>query len=314
MRIGVDVGGMSVKVGIVNEQGEITSKKVIKTEIGDQNSFVQKVGDLVNEILTENNISKSQIKGIGVGCPGSVSTLDGVVKYSENIKWVDCQVKKIIEEKTGIPTYVGNDADCATIGEVKFGIAKGYTDVIMITIGTGIGGGMVINGSLYTGYKGMAGELGHITLVYGGVQCACGRKGCYEKYASATGLIRLTKEFMLTDTNKTSQMWQEVCGDIEKVSGITSFKCAKNGDKLANLVVEKYIEYVSEGLLNYCNIFRPQAIVLGGAISNEGEYLTSKIVKYLEERAYGYSGTPKVEILTAKLKNDAGIIGASALV
>lgn len=314
MRIGVDVGGMSVKVGIVNEQGEITSKKVITTEIGDQNSFVGKVGDLVNEILTENNISKSQIKGIGVGCPGSVSTLDGVVKYSENIKWVDCEVKRILEEKTGITTYVGNDADCATIGEVKFGIAKGYTDVIMITVGTGIGGGIVVNGGLYTGYKGMAGELGHTTLVYNGVQCACGRKGCYEKYASATGLIRITKEYMQTDTAKNSLMWTEVGGDIEKVNGITSFKCAKNGDILANMVVEKYIEYLSEGLLNYCNIFRPQAIVLGGAISNEGKYLTDKVVRYLEDRVYGYGGTPKVEILTAKLKNDAGIIGASALV
>ena len=182
----------------------------------------------------------------------------------------------------------------------------------MLTLGTGIGGGIVINKKLYEGHAGMAGELGHIVMVKGGIKCGCGRYGCFEQYASATALIRQTKEAMLNDN--TSIMWNYANGDIENVNGITAFACAKKGDKTANIVVDNYVSYLSEGILDYCNIFRPEMVILGGGISKEGEYLTDKIKDYLEKFAYGYKGTPKSEIVTAKLKNGAGIVGAASLI
>ncbi len=316
-RIGVDVGGMSVKIGIVDENGNIIAKTTIKTIRGVENqiNFVTQIANEINLLIENNGITKNQILGVGVGCPGTVDSTTGIVVFADNIKWVQLEVDEIIERVTGLKCLVGNDADCATLGETLYGSAKNDTDVVMLTLGTGVGGGLVLNGKLYQGYKGMVAELGHTTLKFKGKKCNCGRRGCFEQYASVTALIELTKNYMLKD--KSSSMWECCNNDLNNVDGKTAFSQSKKGDKTALKVVNKYVEYLAEGILNYCNIFRPQSIVLGGAISNEGDYLINlikKIINKVEKQSYGYPQTPKVEIKVATLKNDAGIIGSASLI
>ncbi|MBR3804942.1 MAG: ROK family protein [Clostridia bacterium] len=310
--IGVDIGGTTIKTGVVDKLGNIVVKSAIKTENIAPELQMQKVGKQIEKLLQSSNLSFDDISGIGVGCPGAINGKKGIVGYSSNLKWTNFHLKDVLESVTLKPVRVANDADAATLGEVIFGVAKNYGVVILLTFGTGVGGGIVIDKKLYEGTNGMVSELGHITLKSNGIKCGCGRRGCYEQYASATALIRQTKSAMLKDKN--SLLWSEVLGDIDKVDGKTAFTVAKQGDKTAKKVVDKYVSYIAEGCLNYCNIFRPDAIVFGGGISKEGEYLTEKVVKYLEKYEYGYKGTPKTEILTAMLKNDAGIIGAASLV
>ncbi|MBO5888627.1 MAG: ROK family glucokinase [Clostridia bacterium] len=310
--VGVDIGGMSIKTGIVSLDGKILHTSVIPTEKINPNSQIKKLADDILRLLSEKGISKDQILGIGVGCPGAINSSTGKVHYSSNLKWTDFPLKALLEEYTGLKVRIANDADAATIGEIIFGVGKEYSNVIMITIGTGIGGGIVINKRLYQGTNGVVAELGHISLRNGGLECGCGRRGCYEQYASATALIRQTKESM--QKHKNSKMWDYAENDIEKVSGKTAFLAAKCGDRAAKRVVEKYVSYLSEGILDYCNIFRPDAFILGGGISKEGRYLTDKVVKYLDNNDYGYPGSPRSEILTASLGNDAGILGAASLI
>ena len=308
--IGVDVGGMSIKLGVVNEQGEIVaSKKLVTKKEDSQEIHAIQIGEAVNELISESGIEKSLIKGVGIGVPGGVDPA-GIATYVPNIPWVDLSLAKIVEGVTNLPVKLGNDADVATLGEVIFGSAKGYNTVVLITIGTGVGGGIVINKKLYQG-QGMVAELGHVTLRQGGIKCGCGRYGCYEQYASASALIRLTKEKMLEDKN--SSMWAFVNGDINEVNGITSFACAKQGDKSANEVVDEFVSYVAEGLMNFMNVLRPNAVIIGGGISKEGSFLTDKVKAYCEKFAYGYPSAPVPDVLIAKLGNDAGIVGAASL-
>lgn len=311
--VGIDIGGMSVKTGIVNTTGEIVKQSAIVTEYIEPSLFTKQIGKQVAKLIEETGVSYDEIKGIGVGCPGAINGKEGVVIYSSNLPHLKgFNLKASLEQVTGKPVRIANDADSATLGEVIFGSAKNYSSVIMLTIGTGIGGGIVIDKKLYEGTRGTAAELGHIVMRPHGLKCGCGRRGCFEKYASASALIRLTKEEM--KRNSQTSMWQEVGGDINAVNGKTSFVCAKQGDKSAEKVVNRFISYLGEGVLDYLNIFRPEAIVLGGGISKEGEYLTSRLKQYLEKYSYGYVGTPRAEILTATLGNNAGIVGAASLV
>ncbi len=310
--LGIDIGGMSIKVGVVDKYGKILASSFIKTEKISPEKQIEKVGAQITALLLEGGFDYSSIKAVGVGCPGAINGKKGIVGYSSNLKWTNFNLKGELEKVTGLPVRIANDADAATLGEVIFGSAKDYSTVIMLTLGTGVGGGIVIDKKLYEGPNGMSAELGHIVMRRGGYPCGCGRRGCFEQYASATALIRLTKKEMLKNTS--SSMWKLVDGDIEKVNGQTAFLGEKQGDKSAKRVVNQYIANLSEGLLDYCNIFRPDAIVIGGGISNEGKNLTDKVVKYLEKFDYGYKNTPKSAVLIATLKNDAGIVGAASLV
>lgn len=251
-----------------------------------------------------------KVEGIGFGIPGVVNNKLGTIDYACNLYLYNVPLKDYLKD-LNLPIVVSNDANVAALGEQRWGSAKGYNDVVMITLGTGVGSGIVINNKLFEGNEGKGAEVGHMTIVVDGHECSCGRHGCFETYASASALLRLTKEIMLK--NKDSEMWDYCEHDIEKVNGLTSFECAKKGDKVANEVIDTYIKYLGEGLLNICNIFRPEAIVLGGGISNQKEYLQEKVQKYLDDRWYGYHETPRVEVIIATLKNDAGIIGAATL-
>lgn len=308
--IGVDIGGMSIKVGIVDENGRIVCQSRFVTS-RDAVADIDKIAEHVNQLLEQAGLSVCDLDGIGLGCPGAVSSQDGTIVYLPNLGWKDVPVRQMLKKHFDLQIEVGNDASVATLGEVLYGAAKGVDTAVMFTLGTGVGGGIVIGGKLFDGGWSRGGELGHTTLFMDGEQCTCGRRGCVECYTSATALIKQTKNAMLI--NKQSKMWDFVKGDIDKVDGRTAFECAKQGDKTANAVVDRFVTYLAESMLNMFNIFRPQAFIIGGGISGQGDYLVNKLKNYCEKFDYGYKDAPRTEILTATLGNDAGIIGAAAL-
>lgn len=309
--IGIDIGGMSVKVGLVDLDGNIIEKNVEKTVPG----YMTVVNNMISQIdrlLKSNNLSIKDIKGIGVGCPGAVSGEKGVIDILPNLGWYDVPLVKLLEDAFGVKVVISNDANVAHLAEAIYGVAKDVNDSIMFTLGTGVGGGIVINKKLYEGTDTKGAELGHTTLVLGGKPCSCGRNGCIEAYISATALMAQTREEMLK--NKNSKMWEYSNGDINNVNGRTAFECAKMGDASAEKVVSNYVMYLSESLMNMMNIFRPQMLILGGGVSGQGDYLINRVKEYCAKFDYGYHGAPIPEIVVAKFGNDAGIIGAAALI
>lgn len=308
--IGIDIGGMSIKVGLVNEMGEIILQSRIKTADSPKKCIDNMVIQ-INDLLKEKNITIKDILGIGIGCPGAVTSETGVVGFLPNLGWNDVPLAKMLKEHFDVSIKISNDANVAALGEVIYGSAKDYNSAIMFTLGTGVGGGIIIDKKLYEGNLSRGAEIGHTTLFLDGEQCSCGRRGCIECYTSATALIKQTKNAMLE--NKDSKMWDFVQGDIEKTDGRTAFECSKNGDKTAKKVIDTYVYYLGESILNMLNIFRPEVFIIGGGISAQGDYLMDKLQAYCEKFEYGYKGAPKTPIIKATLGNDAGIIGAAAL-
>lgn len=308
--LGVDIGGMSIKVGLVNSDGKILFENR-KVTADNPNDCIDNMVNQINELLLKGNLRINQIEGIGIGCPGAVSPDLGIVDFLPNLGWNKVPLVEILKKSFDTKIVIANDASVAALAESVFGVAKDYDNAIMFTLGTGVGGGMVINKKLYDGGYGRGGELGHITLDLNGEPCTCGRNGCVETFVSATALIRQTKKAMQTDKN--SLMWSFV-ESIDDVNGKTAFECAKKGDKTAQTVVDNYCKYLAESIMSLLNIFRPDVFILGGGISLQGKYLTDKVTEYCEKFDYGYKSAPKTKIVTATLGNDAGIIGASALV
>ena len=308
--IGVDVGGMSIKAGAVNLNGEILVKDKVVTDGKHVDVFLKDIKELLIKVINECKEKEFDVKGIGFGVPGMVDNKKGLINKMANIDGRDVPLKEYLND-LNLPIYLSNDANVAALGEQRFGVAKGLNNVVLLTLGTGIGGGLILNGKLYEGNEGKGAELGHVCLLLNGRNCGCGRKGCLEAYASASALLRMTREYM--EKYKDSMMWEYCNNDINNVDGLTSFECAKKGDEAANKLIDEYIMYLGEGMLDFANIFRPEAFVIGGGISNQGEYLTNKLKAYLAKQNYGYEGAPASDVLIAKLKNDAGIIGAASL-
>lgn len=310
--IGVDIGGMSIKVGLVDlEDGKIIIQNREKT-CRTPEECVTKLKNQINTILNSQNLTVKDIKGIGMGCPGAVTPQTGMVEFLPNLGWYSVPIADLIREEFDTDIRISNDANVATLGEVVYGVAKGCNTSVMFTLGTGVGGGIVIDQKVYEGEKGRGAELGHTTLMLNGAPCSCGRNGCVEAYCSATALIRQTKAAMEAD--RFSKMWPYVGNNIDNVDGTTAFECEKIGDRSAKKVVDNYIMYLSESIMNMLNIFRPEKFILGGGLSAQGENLTNRVTDYLERFEYGYKYAPKTEIVKARLGNNAGIIGAAALV
>ena len=308
--IGIDIGGTSIKGAAVDSDGRVYEKfsiPVVKGEPGE--TTICKLAEIVKEYISAQNLD-NKIVGIGIGCPGTLDCEKGIVNYSNNLGWNELPVADIMKKHLPYPIRLTNDANAASLGEAKFGAGKSYENIIMLTLGTGVGGGIIINGKLFEGNECKGGELGHTVIVVDGEPCTCGRRGCFESYASATALIRETKRAMLA--NKRSLMWK-ISPDIELVGGKVVFEAAEKGDKSAKKVLDNYIKYLGEGILNYCNIFRPNVIVLSGGIANAGAALFDPLNEYIKERNYGYKRTPEVKVVPAELGYDSGKIGAAAL-
>lgn len=309
--IGIDIGGTSIKGAAVTEEGKVLdvfSMPVVKGE--DQNVTILKLIEITNKYLAEHGFNKDNVKGIGLGVPGAIDSKHGICSASNNLEWYELPIQKMMEEGTGLPVRITNDANAAALGEAKFGAGKEFQDIVMVTLGTGVGGGIVLDGKLFEGNEGKGAEIGHSVIVVGGHLCTCGRRGCLEQYASATALIRDTKIAM--EKNPDSMMW-ELSKEYGKVDGRVAFNAAKAGDKTAIEVVDNYVYFLSEGLLNFCNIFRPEAIILSGGIANAGDFLLDKVKAYLKDHIYGFPSTPAVDVKISELGYDSGKIGAAAL-
>lgn len=309
MYVGIDIGGTNVKAGLIDGTGKVCKKSSIPTLATRSPKLV--IADIAKQIgeLTRGETYEA----VGIGCPGAINSNDGIVEYSNNLYWKNVPLAAELRELLGgKPVRVSNDANVAALGETRFGAAKAYTDTLLITLGTGVGGGIVVDGKLFEGYKSMGAEVGHTVIVKDGVRCTCGRKGCLEAYASATALIRDTIFAMGTDFN--SLMWKEVGGDLGKVDGRTAFECAKRGDATAKEVIDNYIACLGMGIVNLVNVFRSQAVILGGGVSAQGAYLTVPLQKIVDAELFGGPDSLRTVVMTAALGNDAGILGAAALV
>lgn len=310
--IGIDIGGTSIKGGFVSKEGKILYRFGFPIDKNaTQDEIINHLGDMINEQIVKCGYKKADFAGIGIGSPGSINSDTGYCDFSNNLNWHHLPIVKIIENKTGIRTRISNDANVAMAGEAKFGAGKNYHNLVLLTLGTGVGGGLYINDHLFVGNEGKGAEMGHMIIEINGEQCSCGLKGCLEAYASVTALIRQTKAAMEKDKN--SLMWDYVSYDINRVDGKTAFECSKQGDKTALEVVDQYEDYLTIGCINYCNIFRPDAIILGGGLSNQREYLTNAILEKLKKFNYGFLCTSPVKVFVSSLGNDAGILGAAAL-
>lgn len=309
--IGIDIGGMSIKGGICTQDGRILYKTSVKTNEYDEfYSISEDIAKVIDELMELSGFSINNIGGIGMGSPGSINSAAGVIRYSNNIKMTNVHVVEELEKKYGVPIYINNDANCAALGEFRFGSGKGYDNVVFITLGTGVGGGVIIEGELFEGVGGAGTELGHTVIIKDGEPCTCGRNGCWETYASATALIRITKRIMAQNPNSAMH---SIAAKEGEVNGKVAFIAAKAGDKAGMQTVDEYISNISEGLINMANIFRPEIIIIGGGISYEGAFLTDKLNALMDKYSYGSAYNPKVNVITASLANDAGILGAAAL-
>ena len=308
--IGIDLGGTFIKGGIVNENGEILicDKTPTEVEKGDK-GVAANIAKLANMLLERQGLTVNDVEGLGIGSPGMIDSSEGNVVYANNLGWENFRIcDELSRLLGGIKVKIGNDANVAALGEVKFGAARNYNSAVMITLGTGVGGGIVIDGKLVEGNMGAGAELGHIVIVKDGEQCTCGRKGCFEAYSSATALIRDTKLAMVAHPD--SAMWK--CGSLDMVCGKTAFDYV-HIDPYAREVVDSYLEHLACGIVNYANIFRPEVILLGGGVCAQGDNLISPLQRLVDKEIYAGDKGPRVPILIAELENNAGLLGAAAL-
>ena len=311
-RVGIDLGGTNIVSGVVDEQYNIIAKARLKTN--SNRGFEAVVHDMATTAkmaLEMANVDISEVDAVGIGSPGAINSEKGIVNYAYNLGFKDVHLTEMLENELGVKTFLENDANAAAYGEFIAGAGKGTNDFILITLGTGVGGGMIINNKIFSGFNFVGAEIGHMVIVQDGEQCTCGRKGCWEAYASATALIRQTRAEMLE--NKSSVMWEIVKGNIDNVNGLTAFDGMRKGDISAKKVVDEYINYIATGVVNMVNIFQPEVFCIGGGICNEGETLLNPIIEKLNAENFGKNVEPKVKLKTATLGNDAGIIGAAYL-
>lgn len=310
--VGVDVGGMSIKIGLVDSEGKIIMSKAFATEQekGFKSMFAR-TADEIKALLAEADYSLIELGGIGIGIPGTVDSKKGTIVSAVNI---GCKNENLVLEMSqyfNVPIAVGNDANMAALGEQRFGAGKGHENVVMITLGTGIGGGIIIDGKLYEGNGGAGGEVGHQIIMVDGEECNCGRLGCWEKYASATGLINQTKHAMAENANS---LMHKIASEHGEVNGKTAFLAKDAGDETGAMVVEKYIHYLTEGLLNLGYVLHPEMFIIGGGISHEGDNVMRPVQEKLDSSFTKSGMFPLIEVVKASLGNSAGIIGAAALV
>ena len=307
--IGIDLGGTFIKGGIVDDEGNIITRDKVPTESEKGASgVVANIVSLCRMLLDKVNMTTDDVVGIGMGVPGMIDSENGLVVYSNNLAWEDFSISREVEASLGLPVKIANDANVAALGEARFGCGKDYKTSVMLTLGTGVGGGIVIDGKLYEGNRSAGAELGHAVIIAGGEQCTCGRRGCLEAYASATALIRDTKRAM--EAHPESKMWE--IGSIDAVTGKTPFDY-RHTDAVAREVVDTYIERLGAGIANLANELRPEIMILGGGVCSEGAALTDPLQTILDREIFAGTRGPAVKIVTATLENDAGLLGAAAL-
>ncbi len=308
--IGIDIGGTNIACGIVDDDFNIVARAKVKTNA--PRPYAEILEDIKKSVrlaCEELGIKPSDAHSIGIGCPGTCNT-DGVVEYSNNLGFVNVPIRADIEAEFGIKTYLGNDADAAAFGEFVAGAAKGANNAIVITLGTGVGSGIIINGKIYSGSNCAGGEIGHTVIVADGRPCTCGRKGCFEAYSSATGLTKMTAEAAEAQPNSLLAKQIEEDG---KCGARTAYLAMKKGCPVGKVVTDMYVKYLACGIANTINIFQPDILCVGGGVCNEGDTLMVPLKKAVAEQVYSKNSKKNTEIAVCSLGNDAGIIGAAML-
>ena len=306
-RIGIDLGGTNIAVGVVNDRYEIVARRSVPTGAErPAEEVIRDMGDAVEEALRQAELTAVDCASMGVGSPGACDPQTGVVKRAYNLNWFDVPVCRMLHQRFGIPVRLGNDANCAALAEVVAGAAVGCQDMVLITLGTGVGSGIISRGKILSGLRGGAGEAGHMLLVLDGEPCTCGRRGCWEAYSSATALIRQARQ-------AAAEHPESLLAGAEEITGKTVFDAADRGDETANAVVDRFCDYLGAGVTNIVNALAPEVILIGGGISRQGERLLAPVRRYVEKNCFGGPEGAIPIIAAARLGNDAGIIGAAAL-
>lgn len=311
MYVGIDVGGTNLVAGLVDEAGAIVHKSTCPVNRDwTAEQLTRQLAKLSLQAAEEAGCPLSELQAAGVGLPGLVHNKTGVVVKTTNMPFYNTPFREMFQEDLKIPVYLGNDADCAAVGEYWAGSAKGCDPAVVVTLGTGIGSGMVKGGKLYTGFGGAGMEAGHMIIQPNGVRCGCGNLGCWEQYGSATALIRLTREEM--EYSRDSLLWELCGGDTRKLEGRTTFQAVRQGDATARKALDRYLEGLSMGLINMVNVLFPEIVCLGGGISNADDDLLLNPLRELVHRgSFDKNHLPRVE--KASLGNDAGVVGAAML-
>lgn len=312
-RIGVDLGGTNIAVGIVNENLELVKKLSVPTGAtrpGEE--IVADIAMLCKNICKEMDCTLDDITSIGIATPGIANHDTGVVEYANNLPFRKFPIADMLKAQLDgkVAVKIENDANAAAWGEACAGAAKGTRNSVMITLGTGVGGGIIIDNKVYSGFNYAGGELGHIVISVDGAQCSCGRRGCWEAYSSATALIRMTNE-KIEECRATGR--NSIMLNAARVSGRTACDAMRAGDEAAKEVYDNYIKYLASGLATIINIFQPEVISLGGGVSGEGQSLIDSLLPIIRSEQYGGGVVAMTDIRIAKLGNDAGIVGAAML-
>ena len=311
--IGIDVGGTNLVAGLVDESGHIRHK-VSSPVAGDMTAerFASELVRLSRLLCEEGRAEPGGIESVGVGLPGVVDNKAGLFVQNPNMPFRDRNVplREMFQREWEVPVYLGNDANCAAVGEYWAGAAKGCDPVVLVTLGTGIGGGMIAGGKLFTGFANSGMEVGHMVVQPDGNPCGCGGRGCWETYGSATALIRLTRREMERD--RSSELWALVDGDPSRVQGRTPFQAARLGDEAGKRVLSEYLRGLSTGMINLVNILQPEIICLGGGVSNaEDDLLLDPLRELVWQGCFDKNYHVRIE--RASLGNDAGVVGAALL-
>ena len=309
--IGADLGGTNIACAVVTKEGDLLGKSSIPTALPDNaDAIAQRIADCCLLAVEATGCTMDDILSVGIGAPGIANSQEGIVEYSCNLDFYNTPLSQLVESRLHKPVYLENDANAAALGEFVAGSGRGSESLVAITLGTGVGGGVVFNRRLLTGFNFAGAEIGHFVMVEDGEPCSCGRKGCFEAYCSASALIRQTQRAMTQ--NSDSLMWQEA-GTLEAVSGRTAFDAMRLGDAAAKQVVDQYIQHLACGLTSIVNIFQPEILCIGGGICNEGETLLAPVRQIFDREDYARNSRRRTKILRATLGNDAGIIGAALL-
>ncbi len=311
--IGIDLGGTNIVASVVNDEYKIiaTSKTPTNSPRSADEIF-DDIAEVCEEAVKSAGLTMDDIESVGMGTPGTVNA-DGIIEFANNLAFNNVPARTMLAKRLNKPeekVFIENDANCAALGEAKAGVGNGAKDFVAVTLGTGVGSGVIIDGKIVNGVNYAGGECGHMVIVVDGEQCSCGRKGCWEAYASATALIRQTKKAM--DEYPDSLM-HKLAKEEGKVSGRTAFDAMRLGDIAGIKVVDDYIKYVACGLINLVNALQPEIICIGGGICNEGETLMKPLRRFVQAERYSIHSKIQTKIVKAELGNDAGVIGAALL-
>ncbi len=312
--LGIDLGGTNIVAGVVDEDGKVLVKASCKTNAPRSEAEIcDDMAAVALKALEGAHLTKDDISFIGIGAPGAVNGATGVIEFTNNFNFHNWPIVDMMKERLGTEIYVENDANAAAYGEFCVGAAKDANDAVIITLGTGVGGGIIIDGMIYSGSNYAGAELGHIVIQHGGRQCTCGRRGCWEAYSSASGIINMTKDALAYPGNSNSILAQMIGGDLTKITGKTAFDAMNYGCPVGRAIVSEYIDYLGCGIVNIINIFQPEILCIGGGVSAQGDVLLKPIQQIVEAERYTKHNKVQTQVTLCQLGNDAGIIGAAFL-